>query len=242
MRFKKIINIFKRGNVCVFGLRGCGKDVLFGNVIARRRKPYVSNLDYTNDDNFNALDMNKLDCGGNTYKEFISGDIKPYTYPYPMGSDVYLSDSGIYFPAQYCGELNSKFKSFPTYFALSRQVSHNNVHVNSQSLSRTWDKIREQADQYILCRYCFHIGNLFLMGVTIYDKYESALEKARPWSIKLNGKKTPESKAMLKLQRETYRMQHGNIRNGILIFFNRSKHDTYYFEKFLKGDSCEEEA
>lgn len=241
MRFKRIINMFKRGNVCVFGLRGSGKDVLFGNVIARRRKPYISNLDYTNDDNYNVLDMSKLDCGGNTYKNFISGDIKPYSFPYPMGTDVYISDAGIYFPSQYCGELNSRYKSFPTYFALSRQCSRNNVHTNSQGLGRCWDKIREQAGVFILCRYCFHIGKIFLIGVTIYDKYESALEKARPWSLKLKGKKTPESKAMLKLQRENYRMQHGSICNGLLIFVNRSKHDTYYFEKYLKGDPPNEE-
>ena len=44
MRFKRIIRYFKRGNVCVTGLRGTGKDLLMGNVIARRKKNYVSNL------------------------------------------------------------------------------------------------------------------------------------------------------------------------------------------------------
>jgi hypothetical protein len=46
MRFKKIIRMFEDGNVCVTGLRGRGKDMLMSNVVVRRKKPYVSNVDY----------------------------------------------------------------------------------------------------------------------------------------------------------------------------------------------------
>ena len=46
MNMRKIVKLFEQGNVCVVGLRGCGKDMLFANVIARRRQPYVSNTDY----------------------------------------------------------------------------------------------------------------------------------------------------------------------------------------------------
>lgn len=46
MRLKKIIKMFEKGNVCVCGLKGSGKDMLFANVVNRRMKPYVSNTEY----------------------------------------------------------------------------------------------------------------------------------------------------------------------------------------------------
>ena len=42
MLFSKVVKMFKKGSVCVSGLRGTGKDVIMGNVIARRKKPYIS--------------------------------------------------------------------------------------------------------------------------------------------------------------------------------------------------------
>ena len=69
---KKIIKLFENGNVCVTGLRGTGKDMLFANVAVRRKKPYVSNTWY--DDNCIPFVPKDFDCGGNTYKNFIDGD------------------------------------------------------------------------------------------------------------------------------------------------------------------------
>ena len=46
MRLKKIIKLFENGSVAVCGLRGSGKDLLTANVVVRRKKPYVSNIDY----------------------------------------------------------------------------------------------------------------------------------------------------------------------------------------------------
>ena len=46
MGIRKIIKLFENGNVNVTGLRGTGKDVLFSNVIARRKSKYISNVDY----------------------------------------------------------------------------------------------------------------------------------------------------------------------------------------------------
>ena len=36
MKFNKIVQLFKSGSVSVTGMKGTGKDVLIGNVIARR--------------------------------------------------------------------------------------------------------------------------------------------------------------------------------------------------------------
>lgn len=235
MRFRHILKLFRGGNVCVCGLRGTGKDVLMGNVIARRKQPYVSNLDYTNGKNFYPLDFDKLDMGQNSYKELISGNVRYYSYPYVMGSDVYVSDAGVYLPAQYCNELNRDYKHLPVYFALSRQVSHNNMHINVQHLARVWDKIREQSDIYIRCRRCIVLfGLLVIQRITLYDKYQSCLDRVEPCriTVPIMGKREVKQNAQIYLDK--FRNTYGRIRTRWLIYINRSKHDTYYFEKLFK--------
>ena len=106
---KKIIKMFETGNVCVCGLRGRGKDMLIANVIWRRKKPYISNVDYGGDSYpFNPLEF---DCGRNTYKDFISNDVKQYVYPYADGTDIYVSDAGILFHAP--DNVIAEFPQFP---------------------------------------------------------------------------------------------------------------------------------
>ena len=125
--------LFKSGNVCVTGLRGTGKDLIFGNVIhSRKDEPYVSNLDYGGE--YHEFNYKDIDLGGNTYDSMLSAPLY-YEYPFAPGTDVYISDVGCYFPAQYCNELNKKYSSIPYYLALCRQVSHNNVHINVQNLN-----------------------------------------------------------------------------------------------------------
>ena len=232
MRFKKIIKLFKNGNGCVTGLRGTGKDLLCGNVIARRKLAYVSNMDYGG--KFFMADFDKLNCGGNVYDNFISGDVKYYRWDYPMGADVYISDAGIYFPSQYCSQLNNKYGSLATYQALSRQVSKNNFHINTQNLNRVWDKIREQSDTYIRCRKCIYIFGLVIQFITIYDKSQSCIDRVKPCKIT-----APLFNAAARTSALTYKENffntHGNVKNHVLIYFNRSKHDTYRFKEMLEG-------
>lgn len=40
-RFKYIVKKFKKHNCCVVGVKGSGKDLVFGNVIARRKKKTI---------------------------------------------------------------------------------------------------------------------------------------------------------------------------------------------------------
>lgn len=96
MSLQNIVKMFKNGSVCVTGMKGTGKDVLFGNVIARRGKPYVSNVDYGGDGI--PLDLSLLDMGGNTYDNFIRDTFNSFSYPYPKNCDVYISDVGVYLP------------------------------------------------------------------------------------------------------------------------------------------------
>lgn len=236
MNIRKIIRLFEDGNVCVCGLRGTGKDVLMGNVIARRKQPYVSNLNYTNDDKYQVLDFDKINVGKNTYKDLMSGDVKYYAYPYPQGSDIYVSDAGIYLPAQYCNELNKQFPYLPTYFALSRQVSHNNIHVNVQHLGRVWDKIREQSDIYIRCRFCkVFFGKIVVQKITLYDKYQSALDRVQPCRISVPMFAKKEVKQNAELYLDKFYNTYGSVKNRFLIYINKSNHDTYYFEKLFLG-------
>ena len=67
---KKLVRLFESGNVDVTGEKGAGKDVMFGNVLSRIHRPYISNLDYTCDKRFIPLDLSKFDCGGNIYDDF----------------------------------------------------------------------------------------------------------------------------------------------------------------------------
>ena len=238
MKFKKIIRMFEEGNVCVCGLRGSGKDVLTGNVIARRNKPYISNLDYTDGKNYQVLDFNKIDVGKNTWRNLIKGKPRYYKFPYEPGSDIYISDVGIYMPSQYCSELNREFPHLPTYMALSRQVSHNNFHINVQSLNRAWDKIREQSELYIRCRFLFKwlakLGIIF-QKITIYDKYESCVARVEPCRIRVPIFAKAEVKQQAQLYLDKFFNTYGSVKNHYLLYINKSKHDTYYFEKLFEN-------
>ena len=231
---KKIIKLFDSGNVCVCGLRGRGKDMLFANVAVRRGLPYVANIDYGGDYiEFNPLDY---DCGGNTYEDFISGNLKKYVFPHADGTDIYVSDAGIYFPAQYCKELNKRFGYLSTFMALSRQLGECNFHFNVQNLNRVWDKIREQSDIYICCNSCKVLfkGKFVVQRVTIYEKYESAVDRVppyRPPRVRMNA----DRKMNISLEKQRYRVSYGDIKTRTLIYRNRSTYDTRKFKWLLES-------
>lgn len=230
------IGLFKNGNVCVTGLRGTGKDMLIANVVKRRKKPYISNVDYTGDALYIPLDMNKFDISENTYKNFISGDIKPYHYPYPDGIDVYLSDVGVYFPSQYCNELNRDYKYFPIYMALSRQLADNSVHCNVQNLNRAWDKIREQSDTYIYCRWCKVILGIVFQKVTIYDNYETCLARMKTPKVKV-PLFDKQARMHARIYLDQFKNTHGEIKTRFLIYRNKSNYDTRIFKRILENET-----
>lgn len=232
---RKVIKLFEKGNVCVFGLRGSGKDLLTGNVIVRRKLPYVSNINYGG--KHNDFKYSEIDVGGNTYKDFISGNIKKYVYPYVDGTDVYLSDGGVYFPSQYCNELNKDYRQIATFQALSRHVGDCNFHINAQALNRVFDKIREQSDTYILCRGVLYIKgiNLVIQRITVYDNYESAVSKREPLNVPLPLFANKEMKLHKRIQEANYKAEHGNIKKRLIFYINKSTYNTRYFKELLKN-------
>lgn len=232
MRFKKIIQLFEDGNVCVCGLRGKGKDMLMANVIARRKIPYVSNVNYGGSHyQFNYEDIN---CGENTYKNFIEGKLKYYKFPFEDGTDVYLSDAGIYFPSQFCSDLNRHYQYMSVFQAISRHVGQSNFHFNAQSLNRVWDKIREQSDNFLLCRSCWYFYGIVLQKVTIYDRYQSAVDRMKPLYLPLPMFANKEMRLQRKMEYARYEAQHGSIKNGLLLYRNKSTYDTRLFKKLLE--------
>lgn len=244
-----IIKYFEQGNVCVCGERGRGKDMIIGNVITRRRLEYISNVEYKRKKGipiqYNKLEFDKLNCGENNYKNFMSGDIKYYEYPYIKGVDVYISDVGVYMPSQYCNELNKEYKYIPTFMALSRQLGGGaNVHINVQNLNRAWDKLREQSRTYITCQKCRVIpigtnNQIIIQRVRIHEKYQSCLDNVPPLKIPLYmylGK----DKLMAKLYKLNYKISHGEIKEYLLIYFNKSDYNTNIFEEILKNGKKKE--
>lgn len=230
---KLIKKYFEQGNVCVTGLRGTGKDMLFGNVIVRRKKPYISNLYYGGE--HIPLDFEVMKLGGNTYDTMINNPLF-YKWPYEYGTDIYISDVGVYFPAQYCNELNKKYQGVPYFMALSRQVAHDtNVHINVQNLNRAWDKLRESSDLYITTNWCkVFFGKIVVQKITVYSKYQSCVDRVPPCCVKMPLlNKDRQQTAQLFI--EKYRINYGDVTPFILVYINKSEHDTYYFEKLLNG-------
>lgn len=229
---RKIVQLFENGSVSVFGLRGKGKDLLTANVVVRRKKPYVSNVNYGGI--WYPLDLNALDCH-NSYRDFISGDPWYYEYPYPDGTDVYISDAGVYFPAQYCNQLNNAYPSLATFQALSRHLGDCSMHVNSQALARVYDKIREQSEIYIRCMGCkVYFGKLVVQKVLIYEKYQSAADCVPVFKLPVSSFLFGGMQTYL-LAKQHYRITYGEIKPRTLVYWNKSKYDTRLFKEMLKN-------
>lgn len=234
MGIRKIVKMFNNNSVSICGKKGRGKDMLTANVIARRRKKYyISNVDYKVRKSKWIKFNPALLRIGNTYDTFLRNKIKTYIYPYPDGTDIYISDCGVYFPSQYCGELNRDYKDIPTFMALSRQLGDCYVHTNAQNLNRVWDKIREQSDMYISCQWCKVFGKIVVQKVRVYEKYESAVANVPPCRIKVPLFNN-DRRQRAQIEREHYYCTHGKIKTYILIYWNKSKYDTRLFKTILE--------
>lgn len=164
----------------------------------------------------------------------MSGSVNYYEYPYPDHTDVYLSDAGIYFPAQYCNELNKHYPQISVFQAISRHVGNCNFHWNAQNLNRVFDKIREQSDIYIMCRRCIYIKGLVMQFLRIYDKYDSAVARMRPLKLPMPLLSNKESRMMRRIQLAQFEAAHGMIVNRLLVYKNRSNYNTRQFNDILR--------
>lgn len=207
-----------------------------GNVIVRRNKPYISNVDYGG--KHIPFVPKEFDCGGNIFRNFIEGDVKRYLYPYPDGTDIYISDAGVYFPAQYCNELTKYYGYFATFMALSRHLGASNVHTNAQSINRLYDKLREQSDVYLCCNWCkVFCGKYVLQVITLYECYDSAVKRVPPFRL-AKPLINPDRRFQWEVQKNSYDISHGTIRRHLLFYRNKSSYNTRIFKEVLANGSC----
>lgn len=240
MGIGKIKKLFETHSVCVCGMKGCGKDMLSANVAIRRRKPYVSNTYYgggkaSDGGMWFPFSYDALALGGNTYDDFIHGTVKKYVYPYPDGTDFYIADVGVYFPSQYCNELNRKYAQLPLFMALSRHVGQAAVHWNCQNLSRCWDKIREMSDCFLRCEWCRVIfGKIVIQKVTYYELYDPCLKRVPPFRLRkplFNQNRL----FQWRIQKANYLISHGIIKSYLLVYWNKADYNTRVFKEMLEN-------
>ena len=182
---------------------------------------------------FYPLELEKLDCGKNSYVDFLEGSVKFYEYPYPDGTDIYISDAGVYFPSQYCNELNKQFKYFPTFMALTRHLGASNVHFNVQNLNRVWDKIREQSDQYIMCMGCVYIPFLNSFSRKFaYTISTRAVWIVPPFRINIPLVGSGKTRYEVRMRKQEFACAYGD-KSGILVYRNKSNYNTRIFKEIL---------
>lgn len=223
----KLLDYFHKNSVIVFGSKGSGKDLLFQKVIfMKRKKKYFSNISYGyKGENIKISD---LSLSPNTYKDFINNDITKIPRNENMeGADVYISDAGVHLPSSHDSELNKKYPSFPIYYALSRQLYKQNIHANTQALSRVWKQLREQADKYIKCIWSVNLLGVFLIKVRFFDKYESANNNLLPIKARVFNK-------ISKAFADQYNATNGEIVNGFVLIRKRHiKYNTRHFKEVV---------
>lgn len=230
---KRLLDYFKESSCIVYGAKGKGKDLIFQKVIYMKRKqPYYSNVNYGYQ--YYKEPLINLSVSPNTFKKFINDKIelinKNDRYE---GIDYYISDAGVYLPAQYNGELNKRYQSLPIYYALSRHLYNSNIHMNTQFLGRAWNMLREQADKFVKACGKLKIGKWIFVKVMFYDRYESAMANILP--MKPGGLFNKYYKA----QYEQFRSTYGEIKKGLfLIRIKDIRYDTRVFHKILFGETA----
>ena len=230
---KFLVARFRAGNVIVFGAKGKGKDLIFQKVIAKRKEAYFSNMDYGYKHNY--IKLSDLELGQNTYENFINDNVQVIEKDERLeGADIYISDAGIYLPSQYHYLLDKKYKSLPVFYALSRHLYNNNVHVNTQALNRVWDKLREQADSYFKALKTVKICGLLFTKVRYYETYQVANENRAPMRRRMLNKY---SKAL----GDEYEAYNGLVFDMWIVQLKRNvKYDSRYFHRVVFGVEADE--
>ena len=224
---------FNKNSVIVYGKKGKGKDLLFQYVINKRKTDYYANLDYGG--KFHEIKIADMKFGDNTFENILDNDFKKCKKEFKEKTDFYISDAGSFLPSQYNSILDKKYKGLPLFYALTRHAYNSNIHVNTQYLGRVWNKIREQADLYIHARGVIKFIPFILIGkVTIYSKYQSALNEVEPLTKKANKYQ--------KMDYAIFNSKNGYIKNKLYII-RKSKiyYNSRYFHEKLFGKKAPKE-
>ena len=232
---KLIVTTFRDGNVIVTGLRGRGKDLLFSWVINKRCIEYCSNVDYSKGNRYVPFEGKYLSLGGNTFSNFVSGLIIPYEYPLADGIDFYISDAGVYFPAQENARLNMWYPSYSLFQALSRHIGDCNFHCNVQNLNRLWDKIREQSDHYVtMVKTRWFFKCIYVMKGYVYDNYDACVKRVKPMKRRWGR--------LGKIEFDKFTAAYGTIKKFRITAVGKPSYDSRRFKQILKGEKRNVEA
>lgn len=234
---RQLVKLSRTGNISISGKKGSGKDLMQGNIVARKKERYASNMDYTNDDRYIPLDLTLFNVGGNTWENFINGDIKHYEFPYEDGVDVIISDAGVYLPSQYDSQLDKKYPYLATWAALQRQLNDGQLHFNSQAHGRVWKKLREQCcDHYIRCDRAIVIFGIAIGTYYYYDKESSLMNKVKPCRIRRPGIfASQEAKMMYETHVNGFYNTYGTVEKHWYVCINKSKHNSRIFKEMLEN-------
>ncbi len=185
---KFVADKFNDNNVIVSGRKGTGKDLLFQSVISfntrknkktKNKYKYHSNINYGF--NYNEVSIAELSLEKNNFKNLIVGNYHLINKRLDFeNTQFFISDGGIYLPSQYHYIIDKHFDTLAVFYAIIRHLYNANIHINSQRLNRIYDKLREQADHYILTKKSFRLFRWHFTKLVYYSKYESALAEILP--------------------------------------------------------------
>ena len=225
---------FKQGNCIVWGKKRKGKDLLFQKVIVKRKKEkYQTN--YPKEFGYRykqiaQINMNDLSVYPNTYESLIANVIKKIPYYRELEKvDTYISDGGIYLPSQYNHILNKLYPSMPIFYSVIGHLRDSNIHVNYNGhITRLWDKLREQADDYFKVeRTIWIFGLIAFTKVRYYEEYNTAEAGVLPMK---KGFMNKDQKALY----EQFKAQYGEIKRFWIVSFSKQVHyDTRYFRRLF---------
>ena len=227
-----IVRLFKKNNVIVWGKKRKGKDLLFQLVINRRKKePYASNypIEYSYGHKASKIDINDLSVMPNVYDNVILNNVhKIKRFDEREKMDCYIADAGIYLPSHYHSNIQKAYPSLPIYYSIVGHLYDSNIHVNyNGSITRLYDKLREQADDYIKVLDNIKIFGIIFIKVRYYETYESASQGLMPMKNSIFNK---EQRALY----EQYIAQHGLIKDMWVYILKKHIHyDTRYFRRLF---------
>lgn len=230
-----IARLFKHGNVIVWGKKRKGKDLLFQIVINKRKKPYLTNYPakYNYGGNGLEIGINSLSVAPNTYESTITNKITKIDYKKLYEKrDVYIADAGIYLPSHQYHIIGKNFPSLPIYYSVIGHLYDSNIHTNyNGSITRLYDKLREQADEYIKVLGSVKFLGFIFIKVRYYEIYETAAKGLLPMKKALINS---HQRAIY----DEYTATNGLIKDMWVYIRKRKIHyDTRYFRRVFFKDT-----
>ena len=89
---------------------------------------------------------------------------------------------------------------------------------------------------YIRCNWCKVLfGKYVIQIITIYDKYNSCLNRVKPCRVRVPLLGDKNARMNAKIYRDKWENENGIVKRRLLIYKNKSKHNTLYFGDLLGG-------